>query len=264
MAAKLRIACHLIQWRGEQNENPEKVAREVADAGYDGIEGFQAKTADELVKLATITGKLGLHIVNAGAPTPDERFRFNLTLGNKATEIPACRRDQFGGKSPTDADFQRAAESIREVCALAKSYGLKPFHHAHLNTMIETPKDADKLLAYAPDLYLLFDTGHMLAANSNPLDALRAHGSRIAHVHLKDTRAKDPATWNRWTGKFGQDAWFEELGKGNLGLDIKAVLRGLEDIGYDGWVSVEQDRCTAHNPAETAKVNRDYLRSLGY
>jgi inosose dehydratase len=104
----------------------------------------------------------------------------------------------------------------------------------------------------------------MLAANSNPMDALKKWGKRIGHVHLKDTRAKDPAQWNRWVHKFGQDACFEELGKGNLGLDVRAILKGLEEAGYDGWISVEQDRVTSHTPADTARVNREYLRTLGY
>jgi sugar phosphate isomerase/epimerase len=249
---------------GDHKTNPEKVMREIADAGYDGAEGFAANSAEELVQLCVMAGKLGLRLVNIGAQNPEDRFKFNLAVGNAATEVPAARRDQFGGRNPSDEDFKRAAESLRPNCELAKAYRLKAFHHAHLNTMIETPKDADSLLKYAADLYLLFDTGHMLAANSNPMEALKRWGKRIAHVHLKDTKAKDPSTWNRWAHKFGQDAWFEELGKGNLGLDVKAVLKGLEAVRYEGWVSVEQDRPTDHTPAETAKVNREYLRSLGY
>lgn len=264
MGRKLRIACHTIQWAGEHTKDPEKVMREVAAAGYEGVEGFAADTPEDFVKLAVMAGKLGLHLVNIGSKDPEARFKFNLAVGNDAAEVPAARRDQFGGKAPTPDDYKRAAEWLRPSCELAKAYKLKGFHHAHLNTMIETPKDADALLPIAPDLYLLFDTGHMLAANSNPMDALKNWGRRIGHVHLKDTKAKDPAQWNRWVHKFGQDAWFEELGKGNLGLNVKAVLQGLEAIGFDGWVSVEQDRTTNHTPADTAKVNREYLRSLGY
>jgi sugar phosphate isomerase/epimerase len=38
------LACHLIQWRGEQHENPEKVFAEVAEAGWDGVEGARCST----------------------------------------------------------------------------------------------------------------------------------------------------------------------------------------------------------------------------
>ncbi len=266
MGKVFRIACHTIQWAGEHLREPEKVMREVAAAGHDGVEGFSANTPDEFVKLAVAAKRLGLHLVNIGATNPEERFKYNLIVGNTAAEVPAARRDQYGGKSPTPDDYRRAAEWLRPNCELAKAYGLKGFHHAHLNTMIETGKDADSLLPAVPDLYLLFDTGHLLAANCNPIKVLNKWANRIAHVHLKDTRAKDPSKYSRWEHKFGQgnDAWFEELGKGNLGLDVKAVLDGLATCGYQGWVSVEQDRCTNHGPADTAKVNREYLRSLGY
>ena len=264
MAAKFRIACHAIQWRGEQNENPEKVIKTVADAGYDGIEGMKIDSPQELVHIASLCAKCGIQLVNAGGPDPIERVKYNATLGNKACETPAARRGEFGGEAPTDDDFKRAADSLAEACAAAKTYGLKAFHHAHLNTLIETPAEAEKLLGYAPDLYLLFDTGHMLAANSNPLDVFKTLSDRIAHVHIKDATAKDPATYKRWECKFGEDAWFEELDKGNLGFDGPAIFQGLEEIGYDLWVSVEQDRCTHHDPEETAYVNREYIRSLGY
>ena len=50
-----------------------------------------------------------------------------------------------------------------------------------------------------------------------------------------------------------------------MGLDVKAVLKGLEEVGFAGWVSVELDRPYPPRPAaEAAKVNREYLRRLGY
>ena len=129
--------------------------------------------------------------------------------------------------------------------------------------MIETVEDAAKLLNAAPGLYLLFDTGHMLAAGSNPLDVFdKQLGDRIAHVHLKDFTAEDPGTWKHGVSKWMEDGRFEELGKGNMGLDVGAILNELKKAGYDGWISVEQDQATHHSPAETAKVNMEYLRSL--
>jgi len=44
---------------------------------------------------------------------------------------------------------------------------------------------------------------------------------------------------------------------------VPAVLKALEEIGYDGWVSVEPDRASM-DMAEAAKYNREYLRRLGY
>lgn len=264
MAGRFRIACHLIVWGGEGRENPEKVLREVAEAGYDGVEGLGASSLEELLEVTKLAARYGLHVVNAGGADPKTKVDYNILLGNSAVEVPACRRGEFGGINPTDEDFKRAADSLREIIEYARQYNIKPFHHAHRGTMIETVEDAVKLLDAAPGLYLLLDTGHLLAGRSNPLDAVEKLGGRIAHVHLKDFYAEDPERWDNHRSKWWDEGRFEELSRGNMGLDVKAVLEGLERAGYDGWISVEQDRPTHHSPAETARINREYLKSLGY
>lgn len=262
MAIKYRFACHLITWGNEPRQDPEKVLSEVASAGYEGVEGLPIKSAEHLVEMAVLASKYNLHIVNAGGGSAETSINYNITLGNKASEVPACSRSNFGGLDPSDDDFRRAGESLKDYIAYAKEHNIKPFHHAHLWTMIETVEDAEKMLKYAPGLYLLFDTGHLTAAGSNALEVFDKLGDKIAHVHLKDFVANDPKTWNHRKSKWGEEGRFEELGKGNMGLDVKAILKGLENVGYDGWVSVEQDQATHHSPAETAKVNMEYIKSL--
>jgi len=94
---------------------------------------------------------------------------------------------------------------------------------------------------------------------------VRPARARVGHVHLKDTHADDPRNWDYRKGGFGKEARFAELGAGNLGLDAAKVLAGLEETGYDGWISVELDRrFPARTPAEAAKVNREFLAKLGY
>ena len=55
---------------------------------------------------------------------------------------------------------------------------------------------------------------------------------------------------------------FCELGKGDV--DFPAVIRTLGELGYDGWIVVEQDVLPGMGwPKESAQRNRDYLRSIG-
>jgi inosose dehydratase len=56
---------------------------------------------------------------------------------------------------------------------------------------------------------------------------------------------------------------FCELGKGEV--DFAGVLRSMEALGYDGWAVVEQDVLgdDLEGPRESARRNREYLRSLG-
>ncbi len=260
---QFRIACHLIQFEGRQNTEPEWVLEAVARAGYEGCEGFGPQTPEQLVEIASLAARYGLHIVNTGGPTPEERVRYNVTLGNGAVEVPAARRGDYGGPNPTDEDFARAGATLEGTIAVCHEYHVKPFHHAHIGTMIETREDADRMLAATPGLYLLLDTGHLTCAGSDALETLWAHRDRIGHVHLKDFYADDPTTWRWPESKFWEEGRFKELGDGNMGLDVPGVLRALEEIGYDGWVSVELDRASM-DMAEAAQYNRDYLRRLGY
>jgi inosose dehydratase len=55
---------------------------------------------------------------------------------------------------------------------------------------------------------------------------------------------------------------FCELGRGSV--DFPGVLAALEEIGYDGWIVVEQDVLPGMGtPRESARRNRDYLRTIG-
>ena len=161
---EFRLACHLIQFEGEEKENPEKVLSEAAEAGWDGVEGLAVSSSDELVELAVLARRYGLHIVNIYdfQARGIEGTRYNLTLGNDATEVPGRSRAAFGGPYPTDEDFERAAGSLEEVLAFCAQHDIKGFHHAHMGTMIETVVDAERLLSAAPELWLLYDTGCQL------------------------------------------------------------------------------------------------------
>ncbi len=263
MAGRFRIALHLITWRGEQHEQLEKCLRVAAECGYDGVEGVAAASADELVAKAALAAKWGLRIVNVGGPDPEARVLYNCALGNEAAEVGSARKADYGEREMGPEDFARAAADLEHLIELAVSLGMAPFHHAHRGTVIETGEDADAMLAAAPRLQLLLDTGHLLCCGADPLVVLRRHTGRIGHVHLKDFVARDPATWNNWQSTWGEDGEFEELGRGNFGFDVGQFMKELDQSGYRGWVSVEQDT-SRRAPELSAKANRDLLRSLGY
>ena len=118
-----------------------------------------------------------------------------------------------------------------------------------------------------PDLLgICLDTGHWtFGTGENPVDAVREFGDRIWHVHFKDA---DPAVMaesrrEEWDGLTSTGhGVFCELGKGCV--DFPGVLAALGDIGYDGWIVVEQDILPGMgDPKESARRNREYLRSLG-
>ncbi|NCO32633.1 MAG: hypothetical protein AUJ92_14200 [Armatimonadetes bacterium CG2_30_59_28] len=259
---KFRIAAHLCGWPREVVEDRERVLRIAKEAGYDGVEGFSAETPDELVELAALAAEYGLHLVNLSAPDALLKARFNATLGNDAAEVPACRKP--GGKQLTDAELDATVDPLRELIDQFTRYGVKPFHHIHVNTILETTEDCARILDRVPEIWLLFDTGHLLAAHSNPMDVLQRWPNKIAHVHLKNFWTEDPVGgWNHCNPDFWQTSRFCDLAEGNVGFDVKAVLDGLAESGYTGWIAVEEDH-PRRDIEQVVRDNREFLRGLGY
>ena len=259
---KLRIAVHLYGWPQEVCQDPRRVMEIVAESGYDGVEGLSATTADELVATAALAAEYGLHLVNLSAPDPETKAKFNATLGNDAAEIRSDRKEN--GQDPSDAELDAIAEKMQVDLDIFKHYHIKPFHHIHVGTILETPADCARVLERLPDLWLLYDTGHLLAANSDPLEVLRRWPDQIAHVHLKNFWTQDPAAgWDRHAADFWQTSRFCDLSEGNVGFDVKAALDGLVAAGYRGWVAVEEDH-PRRDIAEVVRDNRQFLRDLGY
>ena len=94
---------------------------------------------------------------------------------------------------------------------------------------------------------------------------MRKFADRVFHVHFKDF---DPAVMaqadaNGWGyQQLIANAIFPELGKG--AVDFPAVYKALQEIGYDGWIVVEQDMLMGMgSPFESAKRNREYIKTLG-
>jgi inosose dehydratase len=52
------------------------------------------------------------------------------------------------------------------------------------------------------------------------------------------------------------------LGRGDV--DFRGVVKALQDVGYEGWIVVEQDVLPGMGtPRESAHRNREYLKSIG-
>ena len=168
-----------------------------------------------------------------------------------------------------DADGWRtfAAGTTRAAQRVRDETGLRCVLHHHTGTWVETPAETARLLEMTdPDLVgLVFDTGHWSFGGGDPLQGIRDHAERIWYVHFKD---HDPVV----AAKSRQQEWdgptsvgkgiFPELGQGDV--DFPAVLRALQEIGYAGWIVVEQDVLPGLGaPLESARRNRQYLRSIG-
>lgn len=205
----------------------------------------------ETLSVARMLRDLGCGLVLlADAITPERSAYAGRVEGNLA--------------APRVADSERPGFLARvEETAhiLQEELGLKVAFHHHTATYVESPDEVRWLLdGTDPDLVgLCLDTGHLAYGGGDPAAFAREVGGRVRHVHLKDV---DPV---RLETLRGAQATFEEglsryvfptLGRGAVRFD--AVLAALREIGYRGYLVVEQDTQPLA-PAEAARRNRRYL-----
>jgi inosose dehydratase len=159
-------------------------------------------------------------------------------------------------------------EGVRVAAHTCRERGYDPTFHHHIGGEIESPQDIDRLLELT-DIGLCLDNGHLAVAGGDAVAGIRRWGERINHVHMKDA---DLEAVEALVGESApvEELWeqqvFRPLGKGQLECD--RVLDALEEIGYRGWLVVEQDifpqRGSLAARAELdQEASRAYLRRRG-
>ena len=173
----------------------------------------------------------------------------------------------------SDAEMKTFAENANAVGkAVREETGLKTVFHHHCAGFIETPREIERFLELTdPELVgLVFDTGHYLYGSGKNQPEVVSVGlerfrDRINYVHLKDV---DPAL----AAKARLEGWdykralergvFCELGRGCI--DFGGVIEKLDELTYEGWLTVEQDMLPGlGTPKESATRNRKFLKGLG-
>lgn len=168
-----------------------------------------------------------------------------------------------------ESEWQIFAEGVmRVVDAVKKETGLRSAFHHHCAGYVETPFEVDKLMSItnADELGLVFDCGHYSLGGGDPLQGLTKYGKRVWHFHFKDHHpdVHQKAIENEWDYfQSVRNGIFCELGQGNV--DFPALMSVLNNLGYDGWGVVEQDILPGMGtPKDSARRNREYIRSLGF
>jgi inosose dehydratase len=166
-----------------------------------------------------------------------------------------------------DAGWERFAGGLARAVARCRERGYEPTFHHHTATYVEAQWEIERLLEVS-DIGLCLDTGHLLLGRGDPVAAIRAWGSRINQLHLKDARL-DILEQIVAEAAPVQEIWrrraFCRLGEGDI--PIANVLAAIADVGYGGWLVVEQDVLPdpddPQRPAEEQRQNREYLRAYG-
>jgi inosose dehydratase len=260
---------------------------EMREAGYSGSE-LGHKYPKEAAALQTVLKRNGLKLVSgwhstflATAPIEEQiaDFRRHLSLlkscDAKVAIVAECSRCVHGSpESPlefvngepalTKSEWKLVYSGLELLGAICRAEGMELVYHHHMGTVVQREAELDALLAGAPSLRLLYDTGHLSFAGIEPMRILEKYGSRISHVHLKNVRAEvaDEARKQHWSfAQSVRSGVFTVPGDPDGCVDFIAVFEGLAALNYRGWlvVEAEQDPVKA-NPLRYATLAREYIR----
>jgi inosose dehydratase len=292
----LKIATAPGSWGVEPPGDPadppwREVLDDIAAAGFEGVElGPVGYLPEQPAQLRAALSARALELAAGYVMAPFHRKASRLDV--LATARRTCRALAGGGarcvvliealEPARSAAAGRAhaaprldargwtalVDTVQEVAQLAaETFGLAAVFHPHAGTYVEHADEIDRLLAETdPELVgLCVDTGHAHYAGHDPADLVRAHAERLRHVHLKDVRADllELSRQRRLTFERAVAAGvFCPLGDG--AVDLTAFGLALDDVGYDGWATFEQDRLLGDPRARPdAQASLAHLRSIG-
>lgn len=250
----LRFAYSTINW----GETPDMAAAfaEIREAGWHAVElfnhsldwlGSPERVRDALggLQAATGFGSIAIPSDPKGIEIQKRRIEHAAALGAEAYGLVGGAR--MRQRPPSDEEEEDLARVCEALAIHGQALGVTVAYHPHTACTVETAAEIDRLLTRTKILTLCLDASHIALVDEDPVAHLRTYRERTSYVHLKD--------WARGA--------FIELGRGTIGIDTPAFLKELEDQSFPGWVVVEQSRSEI-SPAESARVNADYVRGLGY
>jgi L-ribulose-5-phosphate 3-epimerase len=217
-------------------------------------EDFLAETAvcsyagESYADIATVQRTVGL----VPEETRVERVRRTKEVARLANELGIKSVACHIGFVPHDRGitlYTEIRDIAREICDYCATY--------HQSFTLETGQEpADVLVSFIadvdrPNLKINFDPANMILYGSgDPVQALRILASRVISVHCKD---------GDWPPKDNANALGRERALGEGSVDFPRFIATLEEIGYQGVLSVEREES---NQSQRAADIRAAIRLL--
>jgi sugar phosphate isomerase/epimerase len=240
------------------------VIREVKAAGFKAIEfaeqiqhfnripDFQGLMNREGMAMASLSS-----IVSYRKDDPMDETKRRAEHGAKfgVKALMLCGGWGPEASSKSEELFENLAENIDNLCKYIKKYNIIGAFHPHMQTIVETYEDTERLLKKMNLGEICLDIAHFSVSGSDPIEFFKKHKDKIALIHIKDWIDDETA---ECCGRKGR---FCELGQGRL--DVVGFLNIVRDAAFDGYVVIELDS-TTRSPFESAKISYEFLHSRGY
>ncbi|MHC4480043.1 MAG: sugar phosphate isomerase/epimerase family protein [Planctomycetota bacterium] len=258
--AKIQVAAMSLIWNNPKGEDFLPWLAEVKELGYDGITGFADWGWEQYVtrpdEFARMVADHGLQVASVDAFIGAEPERYHQIC--RFMEAQQSENMVLVGDSAEDwgGDYDAFADALNQIGGIAREHGITAYYHHHTGAVGETFAQTREVLARIdPDkVGIMAETGHATKDFSDlPLEEraprfFREYGERISFIEFKD-----------WHPDTGLDT---PLGEGLCNFDKVVDLIG--QIGYEGWILVEQNGCDGthrHSSfTECARISREFIR----
>lgn len=192
--------------------------------------GVNQRAAEEMMNTARAAQKLGVSVVNGF--TGSSIWHLNYSF----PPVP---------QKMLDDGFKLLAERWNPILDVFGECGVKfalEVHPTEIAFDIYTAERALEALDGREEFGFNFDPSHLHWQGVNPVEFIRAFPDRIYHVHIKDAatmlngRAGILASHLNF-GDYRRGWDFRSPGRGDV--DFQGIIRALNDVGYDGPLSIE-------------------------
>jgi len=244
--AQPRIGIQLIIYGKRWQEDLAGVLREVAGAGYDGIECGDLAAYYPVEQISQLLAETGLQLVgvHAGFNNVADPSKLNASL-DLVTALGGSYLVCSGvGQIQGIETYDQAAGVFNKAGEVCRERGVTFCYHNHAWEFEELggEKGIHRLIARTDPalVQLCVDLYWVHIGGENPVSFVERYAERVGYYHVKD----------------GAKGSFTELGRGTVDLPnaLRAALRTNPD-----WLVYEQDR-TDKEPAQSIMESRQYLR----
>ncbi len=229
-----------------------------------GIREKKAVIRDSGLRVAALCGDIGGFMDAEKNPAQVERSKKILDLALEFDTNIVTTHIGVVPKSRDNPLYDVMLSPCRELADYAKSVG------AHF--AVETgPESAELLKGFLDELgsdgvaVNLDPANFVMCAGVDPVQATRTLGRYIVHTHAKDgVRNYDfdpeelfmPGGWEKFQKK-GEPFTETPLGEG--GVDFRAWLDALAEVGYRGFLTIERE--AGETPERDIRLAVDYLNA---
>ena len=150
----------------------------------------------------------------------------------------------------------------REIVPYAKDRGLHVVVEDTPDLQLDFCKaeDVREVLDAVPDLELVYDSGNMILAGEDPVKYIEKFRDRIGFVHLKDMRKAPEDLMMADISKDGELMSTAPTGFGMI--DLQGVIKKLDEIGYNGGMTIEFFVDDDRDYIKSLKRSREYIERI--